>query len=254
MKEPGKMDKKEAKLLLSGYRPNGKDAGDPEMRQALDLLDGDAELKEWFDQEQEFDALISEKLNEFKAPEDGKTSGMAGNRIVRPPKWWNRPTLLAAAALVLALASIAITQWPSSAPPQATLADLRSGAVDKVRGDFKAEFYSADPVQIDRWLMDQDLPVAGRNIAERVQGKKFGCAKMLWNGQAVSVICLQKDEQNIAHLFIAKLPETDPNSTPPSEEIILATVRDLNTAAWKDGDKAYVLVGHAPSVRVARFL
>lgn len=248
------MDKEKAKLLLSGYRPNGKDAGDPEMRQALDLLDRDAGLKAWFDQEQEFDSLISDKLNEFKVPSAGKASVRAGSKLGRGPQWWNHRGLLAAAAAVVALLAVATSQWIIPENPQATLADFRASAVDKVRADFKAEFYSGNPVEIDRWLMDNGLPVAGHTIASQLRDNQFGCAKMLWNGQPVSVVCLRKDEHNIAHLFVAKLPENEKGTTPLTDEIILATVRDLNTAAWKDGDKAYVLVGHAPSVRVAPFL
>lgn len=249
------MDKQRAKLLLSGYRPNGKDAEDPEMRQALDLLEHDAELKEWFSRQQEFDSLISGKLHEFPVPEEVKVSVLAGRQLEAPTPAWSRRQFLAAAAVVLALLGITLVQWLQPDPTQVTLADFRQQAVNKVREDFSIDLYSQNPEEIDRWLVENDLPVAGRPIAERIREKQFGCTKMVWQGQPVSIVCLRKGKNNqVAHLFVSKLPELPEGAVPPTDEIILATVNDLDTASWQDGAKAYVLVGHAPSVRVAPFL
>ncbi|MEM6884833.1 MAG: hypothetical protein AAF571_07350, partial [Verrucomicrobiota bacterium] len=68
------MDKEEAKLILGCYRPNGKDALDPEMRQALEMAEHDPELAEWFKREQALDGVICQKVGECQVPESLKTS------------------------------------------------------------------------------------------------------------------------------------------------------------------------------------
>jgi hypothetical protein len=62
------MTNQDAKLVLSGYRPNGADARDPFFEQALQQANRDPELTEWFEKQRAFDRVIVAKLRNIEPP------------------------------------------------------------------------------------------------------------------------------------------------------------------------------------------
>ena len=75
------MDHEEAKHILQLCRPgNDEDHNDPLIAEALERLDTDAELLEWFEAQQAFDAQISAGLRSIDPPADLKISILAGMR------------------------------------------------------------------------------------------------------------------------------------------------------------------------------
>lgn len=76
------MNREEAQQLLELCRPgNVDDRQDPVLADAFALLETDAELKVWFDQQQALDAQISEHMNSIEVPADLKASILAGMRL-----------------------------------------------------------------------------------------------------------------------------------------------------------------------------
>ncbi|MGZ0656659.1 hypothetical protein ACWPKS_13730 [Coraliomargarita sp. W4R72] len=76
------MNREEAKQLLELCRPgNTEDRQDPVLAEAFALLETDAELKAWFDEQQTIDAQISESINSIEVPADLKASILAGMRL-----------------------------------------------------------------------------------------------------------------------------------------------------------------------------
>jgi hypothetical protein len=49
------MNIEEAKLILSAYRPDGQDAGDPQFQEALELTKQNPDLARWFAEAQAWD-------------------------------------------------------------------------------------------------------------------------------------------------------------------------------------------------------
>jgi hypothetical protein len=75
------MDREEAKHILQLCRPgNDDDHKDPLIAAALERLSSDAELQAWFEDQQRFDAQVSDSLSLIEPPTDLKTSILAGMR------------------------------------------------------------------------------------------------------------------------------------------------------------------------------
>ncbi|MGB0744582.1 MAG: hypothetical protein ACPGSB_08650 [Opitutales bacterium] len=78
------MQRDEAKAILELCRPGRmEDHQDPLIAEAIGLLETDAELKAWFDQQQALDARISETYNQIEPPTDLKATILAGMRAHR---------------------------------------------------------------------------------------------------------------------------------------------------------------------------
>ena len=72
------MDKERARFVLSCFRPDGADAGDPDFAEALRMAAGDRELGEWLARERAQDAAFAQALEsevglEFLCAEDADT-------------------------------------------------------------------------------------------------------------------------------------------------------------------------------------
>jgi hypothetical protein len=88
------MKNRDAKLVLSAYRPNGADARDPFFEQALQQANRDPELMEWFEKQGAFDRVIAAKLRTFEPPAGLDSQILAGFRAVRVPRHSVSPWLL----------------------------------------------------------------------------------------------------------------------------------------------------------------
>jgi hypothetical protein len=76
------MNREEAKQLLELCRPgNTEDRQDPALTEAFALLESDAALKAWFDEQQAIDARISEHMQSVEVPAHLKASILAGMRL-----------------------------------------------------------------------------------------------------------------------------------------------------------------------------
>src|SRR5260370_8024175 len=69
-KKGSHMDKREAKFILSVYRPDGQDASDQRFAEALNQVRPDPMLERWFGASVAFDATIAEKLRVIEVPPD----------------------------------------------------------------------------------------------------------------------------------------------------------------------------------------
>jgi len=77
------MDKEQARLVLSSFRPDGADAGDPDFAGALHLAAEDRELGEWLAAERARDAEFSAALGRVAIPEDLRHAILSGFAIER---------------------------------------------------------------------------------------------------------------------------------------------------------------------------
>ncbi|MGH7997549.1 MAG: hypothetical protein ACREFX_14475, partial [Opitutaceae bacterium] len=77
------MNNDEAKFILGGYRPGGRDAGDAAFAEALDQARRDPSLAAWLERSQAFDRAISERLKTVAPPADLRQAILAGGRLSR---------------------------------------------------------------------------------------------------------------------------------------------------------------------------
>ncbi len=64
------MDKEQARFILSSFRPDGADVGDPDFAEALKLAMENRELGEWLAHERAFDAAFAQALGSVDLPEN----------------------------------------------------------------------------------------------------------------------------------------------------------------------------------------
>ncbi|HWA28266.1 MAG TPA: hypothetical protein VG734_21620 [Lacunisphaera sp.] len=117
------MNQDEAKLLLSAYRPNGSDALDPVLREALRCAERDPALGNWFAAQCAFDAAMARRLRQVPPPpglRDQLRAGLAvqaqeRSRQVR--RSWGLASFVMMAALVLAAGlSSGAAGWANALP------------------------------------------------------------------------------------------------------------------------------------------
>jgi hypothetical protein len=256
------MDREEAKLLLSGYRPNGRDAQDPEMRQALELAQHDPALAEWFRREQEWDGVCCEKLCECPAPESLKASIIAGRKLVGGELRWKAPQLLALAAVLLLVVGLAALLYPRLTAPSAVVVEQSTEGFDAFRADmvrmlhagFDLDVKSADSRELDMWLVEHATPLAETAAAAQLAGQAMGCKSLKWGSHSVSMLCYRIGEGNKVHLFVMNVQPGQVAGIPRENTKVLETVEKLSTAAWQENGKAYLLVAHDPGIPVTPFL
>ncbi len=95
------MDNNKAKPTLAVYRPDGSDAHDPFFTEALEQVEKDPTLREWFVEQQRFDADFIAALGSIKGPPEGRAliEATMTRRPVRHIRWW--PLALAASIAIL---------------------------------------------------------------------------------------------------------------------------------------------------------
>ncbi len=86
------MNNDEAKFILAAYRPGGQDATDPLFAEALALASRDAELKGWLETQVSFDAAVSAKLREVRAPVGLRDKILADDHVSRRQRSSRRRT------------------------------------------------------------------------------------------------------------------------------------------------------------------
>ena len=87
------MNNQEAKFILSGYRPNGGDAGDEMFGDALRQAQQDPALAAWFAREQAYDRAVAARLAEIAPPAELRADILAGVRASKrsPRRRWSVP-------------------------------------------------------------------------------------------------------------------------------------------------------------------
>jgi len=233
------MNRDEAKYILRSYDLNGRDAGDPQFQEALEMLRHDPELRQWFAQEQAMDKKLSEMFRVFPVPPDLKGKLVAARKIVPQRNWWQRPSLLGAAAASLALLGV-LAVLLGRAPEKRPFADYRSYIVETAAKLDHLDIQTRDLARIREWLgahrAPEDFAIPGK-----LNGRSsVGCRVFVWNGQKVSLICFEIENKKVAHLFVMdrSVLTTLPDGGIPDFQ---TTGDGIATASWSDVQRIYIL-------------
>lgn len=234
------MNNHEAKFILHGYRPHGRDAGDPQFAEALRQAQEDPHLASWLAQEQEVDAAIARKVQTCPLPEGLKEAILAGRKIVAATAWWRRREVLAVAASLVFVAVLAAF-WlkPGGA---STVEILRQDLTQMLStGSYSLQAHAEDIAQLKESIRahgghaDFVLP-AGLKDA-----RGYGCQVLDWRGKSVTMICLRTSEAGIVHLFVIRASDLPGAPRPGAPRF--ARRGEWASAAWTLEDKTYLLVG-----------
>ncbi len=244
------MTNEEAKFLLQGYRPNGQDAENAAMAEALAQAERDPSLRAWFEREREFDALIAGKLRDVAPPPGLRESILAGTKLstreAQPdranPAWWRGfwGVSLAAAAAVL----VATMWWfnPARGPTVVTLpsADLLlKTALADYRGAHEEGLHADSLGPFGDWLETattklsaQPMPASLQDLAER------GCRSVEVGGHRLFEICFLR-EGEWYHVYLAPRDDFDPASM--HDEPMFHEQGRFVAATWADQKFVYLV-------------
>ena len=235
------MDNREAKFVLSAYRPGGQDANDPRFSEALAQARHDPVLERWFQDSIAFDAAVTEKLRAVAVPSDLRDNILAGAKVSRPLRWSKPFIKWAVAAALILMAILASVIWRETRP--AHLAGWQNRALDVisslVRNESKFDAQSRNERELVAWLRANHAPAAQTLPQNLRKLESLGCKTFWWNGQSVSVICFMRLDGGLIHLAVTNgsaLPKRLSEAEPK-----LVRRGNWATATWRDDRTVYML-------------
>jgi hypothetical protein len=233
------MDNREAKFVLSAYRPGGQDASDPRFVEALEQARRDPVLGQWFKESVAFDATMTEKLRAVAVPVDLRDNILAGAKISRPlrspfVKW-------AIAAALISMATIGSLIWHETRAPR--LAGWQNHALDvisslvKGKASFDAQSHNAS--DLVQWLRANHAPATQKLPDNLGKLASIGCKTFFWDNKRVSVMCFMRPDGGLIHLVAAA-------ATPATDRLTkggptLLQQGEWTTATWREGEIIYML-------------
>ena len=221
------MDREQAKEILLRYRPGCDDTADPQIAEALRLLDQDPELAGWFAEQQRADEAIRAALRQMPVPADLKQRILAEQKIVRPDFARQRLVLIAAAAAVVMLGAISL--WAFRAGVIGGVATYRSEMVRHVEKGYLMSVHASNFDQLRQILTEKKWP-ADFIVPDRLRNVTvIGGSALEWNGHKVALACLE-DHRHFLWLFVVENAAF--RNAPDSETPRVHTVRESPTAIW----------------------
>jgi uncharacterized membrane protein YbaN (DUF454 family) len=244
------MDEQDARLILQACRP-GADADDPQVAEALEEVARNPKLARWFAEEQAFDRAIAAHLEAVPAPLGLKTRILANAAPPAESRQWSWAARLAAVAALLFLLAQIISLFRASAPASTVIPDYAREMVSFIRLVPPLEMESHDLDAIKRWLAKKDA--APMDVPPQLAAlKPVGCRVLSFRGQKVALICFQRSEDRLAHLFVvdrAAMPKMKPGAKP-----VFVDAGGWTTASWAENDRVYMIAVQGDRAAVERFL
>lgn len=232
------MNREEARFILMAYRPGDRDARDLEVAQALALAESDPALRLWLKHQLASQAVLRESLQQIPVPPNLRERILATPAVVElliPSRRRLWLPLAAAVALLLGLAAL----WFKSGSED-SFATYRDRMARKVLREYTMDIVTADRTQIHQFFATNGAP-AEFSLPQPLENlPALGAGLQRWQGQRVSMICLNGGAQGTLFLFVV---ETAGLKQPPGASPEFVPVSKLMTASWTQGGKAYVLAG-----------
>lgn len=245
------MNRDEAKFILRACPPGGEPTDDPQLREALEMMERDPVLAGWFAQEQALDSRLSGKLRTFPVPPNLKGQLLAARKVMPPRAWWQRREWMAAAACVLLVAALAVLLLRSAGKAQ--FAEFRGYVADTTADLDHLDVASHDLTELRQWLQNRGAPSDFVLPASLSGRPSIGCRIFEWQGRQVSLVCFRMGEGHEVHLFVidgARLRNAPAGTIPQFARMD----HGISTAAWSNDRSVYVLATNAGEEELKRLL
>jgi hypothetical protein len=234
------MDKQEARHVLQAHHATDLDTTQPAFAEALAFVEGDPELKAWWEAQRDFDGKVAAKLAGIPIPENLRANILAGHKVepftLRPffPFW------IAAAACVAIVCAVSTAFHAAYITSQHITTDAFHVATLEFLGNDAPALgmTSSDHDKILAWLKDQNAPTG--EVPEKMAALPgIGCQKLTVQGHNVSLICFSLADGKIVHLFMI---EREALLEPPLRAgPDIKVVEGWSTASWSDDRMSYML-------------
>lgn len=254
------MNRDEARTILLLYRTRA-DLADPQIAEALALVESDFELARWFEEHCARQNALSEKFRQIQIPA-GLKEQIIYEQAARMKVASRREkiTLVAAvAAIVIAFAILAAFWMPHRRPGWVnTLANYQADMIGFATSGYAMDLATNDLRQIQNYLAQNGAPADYVLPAALEQTPATGCAVKTWGAAKVAMICfrtgkpLPPNEPGDLWLFVVDRASVKgaPDATTPQ----LAAVNGIITATWTQAGKLYVLGTPGDETAIRKFL
>jgi uncharacterized membrane protein YbaN (DUF454 family) len=243
----------QAKTILLAWRPGHGDLRDPQVAEALELARHQPALHVWLEKHRDFQRAMEKSLRETPIPKDLRAQVLSRMRAVQPMPWWRSPSAWAAAAgIVLLLGLAALWFTPPRVNSYHTFRDRTIRGVQRVYPPM--EIVTNDMQQVRQFLGARKAPADYTLPPGLARLPVMGGGTLLWQGKAVSMVCLNSGQQGTLFLFVldAATVRNPPSDTLSSPEFV--PVYQMMTASWIENGKVYLLAGHGGMEALHRFL
>jgi len=237
------MDNEEAKLILAAYRPDGRDAQDPSVAEALRQAEADPELRHWLTKQRAFDQRMAGGLEGVRPPANAQARALAAIRVTRRRRvrrTWVWPLAIAASiALVATLTTVVVR------PPE-RIALPRSASIEALAGHLAEHHASIGLMDDDysalvNWIKNRGGPVPENLPAALAQLPVLGCQTWSTDHGKVSLVCFVGPERRMLHLYVFDDANALPGPLPLRGEPHVERHGMWAMASWQDGGHGYVL-------------
>ena len=231
------MNSEEARQVLVRYRPGIDDGSDPELAEALRLVESDPELKQWLERQSALHQTVRSQLRTIPVP------GNLGSRIIagRPkiiPLWRRREFLAAAAAVTGLLVLSAIWFWRPV--EEHTFAAFRSRMVRFALREYRMDLLTNDPGAVRQHMARNGAP-ADYTLTPGLEARPvIGGAKLSWQNHPVAMVCFSAPTNQTMYLFVLDRTALRYGNVPGNTPVFVS-INGLSTASWTAGNKTYLL-------------
>src|SRR5258706_1605982 len=227
------MNSEQAKQVLALYRPGIDNADDPEVAEALSLVQRDPDLGRWWAEQSAVYAATRQKFKDIPVPEALQNQLVTITRLRRPGR--ASAGIWAAAAAIIIFIGVAL--YLASRPLEHGFAAYRAKMVRTAMGNYPMPFMTNDLGAIRSYLDTNNAhgDYALTPALSKLPGE--GCLILQWHSRTVSLICLDGGKGRDVFLFV--INRSDLSDPPASRQF--AQLGKLATASWSDGPKSYVL-------------
>jgi hypothetical protein len=243
------MRNESAKALLSAYRPNGADAGDPIFKEALEQVQRDPKLASWFREQREFDEMISAKLRSIEPPAGLETAILAALRTISIPRYPFLRRLAIAAALILGLMVLS-QMWLNGPGKQDRFMAFYSYALADFKPDPHLDLETTNFQQTQEFIKAKGAPIAPNVPAAVVGLPTAGCKTFAWEGQPVSLTCINLPGRQRLHLFVIDKKAFKGEPIPTG----FRKIGDWNVKFSESDGMLTMWVSHAPEEEISQFV
>lgn len=251
------MTNQEAKLALQGYRPNGADAEDPVLVEALDLARRDPQLGAWFEKQQAFDRAMAAEYEALQPPPDLRSRILSGapQRAATPvapasastiapviQRWWLSPTVwLSVAASIAILLAMNLASRPKPKIDVANSA-LAAVAIDDAQHPKTHGGKGEKCAELNRTLKLETTHLSDPLNIDFLALRDTGCRAIKVEGREVLEVCFKRIEANLpgAHCYIAR-QEDFPTLTAPAHPTVIDKP-NASIATWQRGGLIFIVV------------
>ena len=198
------MTNERAKFVLGAYRPNGADAKDPMFAEALEQAKRDPNLAAWFAEQQAFDQILTERLQQIEPGEDLRSTILSGLRATPSRRGFWPISWLAAAAAVAIGALVLLGRMLPGGSNSSVLGQFKSDAIAmlSVSPAPELDLLSTDLQETRRYIDERHAPRISTLPAALQQVPTAGCRVFKWHGFPASLTCFEMPGGKLVHLVV----------------------------------------------------